>query len=269
MTATLHIPSLTLRVRDLNRSREFYVRQLGFVAINQTSERVELAGEPDAAPLLTLIAGASGPAPSQEAGLFHAALLLPDREALGKWLTMTAANSVEFEGFSDHGVSEAIYLSDPDGNGLEVYVDRPRSEWPYVDGELAMSTRPLAIRSLLANGKSDSTPLGGARWGHLHLRVTNLERSEAFYRSTLGLETTQRSYPGARFLAADGYHHHVGLNTWGNPRLPASDGAAGLAEVVFARAGLTAEKQHTDPDGVAIRLLPWVSLSSRALAVKG
>ncbi len=256
MTETLSIPSLTLRVRSLDRSGEFYVRQLGFFLVHHGHEKLELAVAPGGAPVLMLIPGAARPAPRESAGLFHAALLLPNSETLASWLAFTAAQGIEFEGFSDHGVSEAIYLSDPDGIGLEVYTDRPSPEWPRAHGELAMTTRPLAIRPLLEKAQPTSTPLAGGRWGHLHLRVTDLLQSETYYRTTLGLDVTQSTYPGARFLAADGYHHHLGINTWGRPTLPAPIDAAGLADGVFALASATFEEKHTDPDGIPLRVIP-------------
>ena len=151
-----------------------------------------------------------------------------------------------------------LFRSDPDGNGLEVYADRPRGTWPReAGGELAMFTRALDLRKLVAEGAGLAvSPLRGARWGHLHLRVTDLERSEDFYRRSLGLETTQRSFPGARFLAADGYHHHVGLNTWGGPRLARPPQALGLAGAVFRRAGIATGIELADPDQITLRLEP-------------
>lgn len=257
MTSTLQLTSVALRVADLARSQDFYTRQLGFVVADVAADRLELATSADAAPILTLLGGHNAPPVRPDAaGLFHAALLLPSRARLASWLAFAAAQGLEFEGFSDHGVSEAIYFSDPDGNGLEFYADRPRSAWPFAHGELAMTTRPLALRSLLTAAVPTAEPLAEAIWGHLHLRVTNLERSEDFYRHTLGLEVMQRSYPGARFLAADGYHHHLGLNTWGNPRAPQPRNAIGLAEATFSRAETAAEQRLTDPDGIALRITP-------------
>jgi catechol 2,3-dioxygenase len=120
-----------------------------------------------------------------------------------------------------------------------------------------MTTRPLALQSLLAAaGPTTREPLAGADWGHLHLRVTNLERSENFYREQLGVEVMQRSYPGARFLAADGYHHHLGLNTWGSPRQPQPREALGLAAATFGRAGVLTETEQVDPDGIHLRVQP-------------
>ena len=258
MTPTLQLTAIHLRVANLERSAEFYSRQLGFVITAQGERQVELATSADAAPLLTLTQPRNLVAPPPDAaGLFHAALLFPNRAALGGWLQFTAAQGVDFEGFSDHGVSEAIYLSDPDGNGLEFYADRPRETWPFVNDELAMTTRPLAVRSLLTEAAPvGGAPLAGSTWGHLHLRVTDLDRSEKFYREKLGLDVMQRSYPGARFLAADGYHHHLGLNTWGAPRQPQPPGALGLFSATFARAGTTMESTLSDPDGIHVRLQP-------------
>jgi catechol 2,3-dioxygenase len=258
MTPSLQLTAVTLRVPDLRRSVDFYSNQLGFVLAHQSAGEVELATSSDAAPILTLVERRGVPhGPRDTAGLFHVALLFADRPTLGGWLRFAAAQGIDFEGFSDHGVSEAIYLSDPDGNGLEFYADRPREAWPFANGELAMVTRPLALRSLLAAAQAPSDePLAGATWGHLHLRVTNLERSEEFYCDHLGLEVMQRSYPGARFLAADGYHHHLGLNTWGNPRHAQPPGALGLAEATFARNGAVSEAHLADPDGIRLRVVP-------------
>jgi catechol 2,3-dioxygenase len=199
------------------------------------------------------------PAPREAAGLFHAALLFPDRASLGVWLRRAAERRITFQGFSDHGVSEALYFADPDGNGLEFYVDRPRAAWPLdTNGGIAMSTEPLDIDSLLAAGANLATavPLAGAHWGHLHLRVTDLDRSEAFYCENLGLEVTQRSYPGARFLAADGYHHHLGLNVWSHSRVAQPAHALGLAEAGFILHSETSPRTLIDPNGLAVRITP-------------
>jgi catechol 2,3-dioxygenase len=254
----LELRHLQLRVANLARSTDFYARQLGFVPVRERPGRTDFAAEAGGPTLLMLVEERTASvAPTDAAGLFHGAVLLPNRAALGRWLRLAADAGVEFDGFSDHGVSEAIYLTDPDGNGLEFYADRPPSDWPRRDGELAMSTLPLDVPALLAEGaKAPSLPpLAGARWGHLHLRVTDLERSDAFYQSALGMAVTQRSYPGARFLAADGYHHHLGLNTWGRPRQPRPATALGLAEATFARSGLAAESRLLDPDGISLRLV--------------
>jgi catechol 2,3-dioxygenase len=262
MNASLQLTSIQLRVPDLARSLRFYVDQLGFVLRTRSDTGAALATSADAPEILQLVADPAAPAaPRDAAGLFHAALIFPSRAALGAWLRIAAERGVEFDGFSDHGVSEALYFPDPDGNGLEFYVDRPREAWPFVNGQLAMGTEPLDVQSLLAAGRdtAGAAPLVGARWGHLHLRVTELERSENFYRSTLGLETTQANYPGARFLAADGYHHHLGLNIWGHPRQPQPRGAPGLIAATFASARATANRELRDPDGIAVHITPLSS----------
>ncbi|MEO6244722.1 MAG: VOC family protein, partial [Opitutaceae bacterium] len=140
----------------------------------------------------------------------------------------------------------------------EFYADRPREAWPYAaNGELAMTTAPLDGPALAADGgPAKPFPLSGARWGHLHLRAIDLPRSEAFYHDTLGLEVTQRSYPGARFMAADGYHHHLGLNTWTGSRLPWPPNALGLVSATFARAGVAAAQRVTAPEGYSLRIEP-------------
>ena len=261
MTPSLQLTAVQLRVTDLARSVDFYVRRLGFGVVHQTATKADLAPTGDAAPIMTLQErrNASRP-PADSAGLFHVALLFPQRGALGGWLQFAAEKGVDFEGFSDHGVSEAIYVSDPDGNGLEFYADRPRDLWPHANGELAMNTRPLAVRSLLADAiPAGANPLAGSGWGHLHLRVTDLDRSEAFYQDKLGVAVRQRSFPGARFLAANGYHHHLGLNTWGGPRVAQPANAVGIAEAIFARRGAPAESVFVDPDGIHIRVQPGLS----------
>ena len=259
---SLQLASVHLRVPDLARSLDFYAGKLGFAVVQRDGHSATLAVAPDAPAILTLTEDRGArPAPRDAAGLFHAALLFPGRAALGAWLRLAAERGVEFDGFSDHGVSEAIYFSDPDGNGLEFYSDRARDAWPFAaDGQLAMGTQPLDIPSLLsAAPAATAAPLAGARWGHLHLRVTDLAQSEKFYREALGLALTQASYPGARFLAADGYHHHLGLNSWGHPRVPQPPGALGLAEATFARAGVAAAQPLADPDGIALHVVPLVA----------
>jgi catechol 2,3-dioxygenase len=258
MPARLALAHITLHVEDLALCRGFYVDRLGFHPQSVTSEEIELAPTPEAAPLLTLRRAPVSRAHPRRAtaGLFHAALLFPTRAGLASWLAFAAQRRVAFDGFSDHGVSEAVYFSDPEGNGLEFYADRPRTDWPFRNGELAMTTRPLDVAQLLTEAAPTSTPLGGTRWGHLHLRVTELERSEAFYREHLGVEVTQRSYPGARFLAADGYHHHLGLNTWGAPHAPATRGAAGLASATWTITGVTGGHLIHDPDNLSHHLGP-------------
>jgi catechol 2,3-dioxygenase len=252
MSPSLQLKHIHLRVPDLARSVDFYTR-LGFTVVQRNAAHADFATV-GSTPVLRLTEDRDAlRAPSDAAGLFHAALLLPSRAALAAWLRFTAEHQIEFDGFSDHGVSEAIYLSDPDGNGLEFYADRPLQEWPRANGAIEMTTNPLDIAGLRATTPTSTpTPLADANWGHLHLRVTDLDRSEKFYRQTLGVEVTQRTYPGARFLATDGYHHDLGLNVWGHPHRPQPHDASGLAVATFVRRDATGTSELRDPDGISV-----------------
>lgn len=254
-TSPLELRSIHLRVRDLGRSLAFYERQAGFLILRQMGASAELVAGEGLSALITLEADpdatAAGP---EDAGLFHAAVLLPSRAALGAWLRVAAGRGLALDGAADHGVSEALYTHDPDGNGLEFCADRARASWPRRNGELAMTTVPLDVPGLLQAGAGQSGSLGGSVWGHLHLRVRDVERSSRHYQQQLGLEVTQRSYPGARFLAADGYHHHLGLNQWGSPRRPQPAGAVGLVAARFVRTGAAGGGPVPDPDGIPVGL---------------
>ena len=155
-------------------------------------------------------------------GLFHFAILVPTRRALAVSLARLVRGHWSLSGASDHLVSEALYLEDPDGNGIEIYRDRDRSEWRRDQaGQLQMATLPLDVRGLLAEldaappdpGTDHSIP-AETRIGHIHLQVSELRDIEAFYSGVLGFDVMVRSYPGALFVSAGGYHHHIGLNTW-------------------------------------------------------
>lgn len=261
MNASLHLDSVVLRVRDLARSVDFYAGQLGFIVVARDERTATLAVATGAPANFTLLAvPGAAPAAEQAAGLFHLALLLPGRAELGRWLRFAVEHGAEFDGFSDHGVSEAIYFSDPDGNGLEFYSDRPRADWPVAEGgKLAMFTRALDVQSVLAAGAAlplTAEPLAGAAWGHIHLRVTELSAAEAFFTRELGLAVTTRDYPGALFLAADGYHHHIAVNTW-RVRSPApTTPHAGLESVRITQRGLAAPRTLVAPNGVRFELVP-------------
>ena len=230
LPADAHLGAIRLRVGDLDRTRRFYEEAVGLAplssddgvaALGTESGRplVELEGDPDAPPR-----------PPHTTGLFHLALLVPTRADLARALRRLAATGWRLSGASDHLVSEALYLSDPEGNGIELYRDRPRDEWPVAGGVLRMDTLPLDLGGLLSedDGADDGTP-SGAVLGHVHLQVADLASAEAFWVDALGFDVTVRGYPGALFASVGGYHHHVGLNTWagvGAPRPPA--GSRGL-----------------------------------------
>jgi catechol 2,3-dioxygenase len=227
--------AVQLTVRGLSRSRAFYERALGLVGSERDDGAVALgAVDGGSSPLVVLRGDASAPALDRRAtGLFHLALLMPSREELAIALVRLASSRWPLDGASDHLVSEALYLSDPDGNGIEIYRDRPREEWPERDGTIEMATLPLDLNSLVAElGSRSDVPArapSGTTMGHVHLQVADLASSEAFYSGVLGFDVIVRTYPGALFVSAGGYHHHLGLNVW-NSRGGARplEGAVGL-----------------------------------------
>src|SRR4051812_31941684 len=173
------------------------------------------------------------PRPPGTTGLFHLAILVPTRVELARAARRVMRFGWSLTGASDHLVSEALYLNDPEGNGIEIYRDRPREEWRYDErGEMQMATIPLDLDGVMgelapdANG--DAGMPAGTRTGHVHLQVSELPAAEEFYEHGLGFDVTVRSYPGALFVSAGGYHHHIGMNTWtsqgGSPPPPGSRG---------------------------------------------
>jgi catechol 2,3-dioxygenase len=208
-----------LTVSDLDRSRSFYERVIGLSAGERDDGTVALG--PAGGPALVELHGDSSAAAlnRRATGLFHLAILQPTRRDLALALMRMAAARWPLDGASDHLVSEALYLSDPDGNGIEIYRDRPRAEWRTgSDGQLQMATLPLDLDSVMS-AASDAAELPehtapGTIIGHVHLQVADLASSEAFYSGVLGFDVMVRGYPGALFVAAGGYHHHLGLNTW-------------------------------------------------------
>ncbi|HKT61168.1 MAG TPA: VOC family protein [Gemmatimonadales bacterium] len=229
----LRLGTVRLQVADLARSLEWYGRVLG-VEVQASGNGIARLGAPgDSRTLIELHerAGAQ-PVPRRgRLGLYHYAILLPDRASLGRFVRHLAELG-ERAGMSDHLVSEAIYLSDPDGLGIEVYADRPRTTWRHDQRQLVMATDPLNVDDLLrAAGPEPWSGLPpGTVIGHVHLHVGDLRRAEAFYHAGLGLDQVVWSYPGALFLSAGGYHHHLGTNTWAAGAQPAGDADARLLE---------------------------------------
>lgn len=221
-----------LQVSDLRRSIEYYERILGFRIHDSTGHAATLSPVgADSKPLLTLETR-SGLKPARRGalGLYHFAILLPDRAALGSFAAHLSERRVRV-GMADHFVSEAFYLWDPDGLGIEVYADRPRDAWRAKDRELLMTTDPLDVGALVtaSEGRPWNGMPAGTTIGHVHLHVGDLEAADAFYHSALGLDRMVWSYPGALFLAAGGYHHHLGTNIWSSEP-PARDDEARLIE---------------------------------------
>ncbi len=232
--AGVEFTDLTLRVADVAHVQAFYEDVLGFDHVLRAPGVVALSPPGASHALLVLNSGPSAPPrPRGAAGLFHVALLYPDRPALARALRRVLDLGIPI-GSADHGVSEAIYLSDPEGNGLELYADRARGEWPPSDdGQVAMFTEALDLPSLLTLARTPGSLLPAeTRIGHVHLSVADLDHAEQFYGGLLGFTVTQRNYPGALFLGRDAYHHHIGANVW-RSRLPALPGALGLAELTL------------------------------------
>jgi catechol 2,3-dioxygenase len=273
--------TVRLTVSDLGRARTFYEQALGLRAAELADGAIALhAG--DGRALVELHGDASAPPLNPRAtGLFHLAVLVPSRRDLAFALVRLAANRWPLDGASDHLVSEALYLSDPDGNGIEIYRDRPREQWGWTDGQLQMATLPLDLEGLAREVSASDFVQAHApvatRIGHTHLRVSELERTERFYVGVLGFDVIVRAYSGALFVSAGGYHHHLGLNTWHSAgSAPPTPGSVGLRsfgvqlpgwselEAVLARvadAGLPLEAvpdrgSHLvrDPSGNAVEL---------------
>jgi catechol 2,3-dioxygenase len=228
------VGTVALTVSDLDRAGAFYERVLGLAPHELEDGRLAL-GVPDDPALVTLQGDSTAPALNVRAtGLFHLAIVTPSRRELAYALARLARARWPLAGASDHLVSEALYLNDPDGNGIEIYRDRDRGGWRTDDdGQLAMATLRLDLQSLadeLTDGPAvpDRLP-AGTRMGHVHLQVSDIAAAEAFYRGVLGFDVTVRGYPGALFVSAGGYHHHIGLNTWSSAgSAPPAPGAVGL-----------------------------------------
>jgi catechol 2,3-dioxygenase len=239
----LRIGAVELAVSDLQRSADFYERVLGLPLIATDDETARLGPDRER-PALALTRLASPiPEPQGSTGLFHVAWLHPTRAALAETVRRVAAGGWRFDGASDHGVSEALYLSDPDGLGIEIYADRPRERWERPpDGHgVRMYTLALDLDDLLAQAEEPTAAIApGSAVGHVHLKVSDVERTNAFYRDVLGFEE-QAKIPSAAFLSAGGYHHHVGLNSWqSSGGAPAPADAPGLRRVDFELGGAEA-----------------------------
>lgn len=210
------VGGVRLQVSDLRRSVEYYEQVLGLRVYAATADTATLGPHGDDRPLVALQTRSGvGPARRGAFGLFHFAILLPERAALGRFAAHLSALGLRV-GMADHLVSEALYLTDPDGLGIEVYADRPRGAWRQRDRELVMTTDPLDVGNLIAAAGDrpwEGMP-AGTTIGHVHLHVGRLDDAEAFYHAALGFEKMVWSYPGALFLAAGGYHHHLGTNVW-------------------------------------------------------
>jgi catechol 2,3-dioxygenase len=243
LPAETEIGHVHLQIADLDRSLTFYQDLLGFQRVSQdgTAAMLSATGRPPHQIALSERPGAI-PKPPRTTGLYHTAIRFPTRRALAQTFQRLVKDPWPFQGFADHTVSEALYLADPDGNGLELYADRPRERWPRPNGQIEMGIDPLDVEDLLAEASGGAAPWTGMHpgtdIGHVHLQVSDLARAEDFYNDLLGLDVTLRGYPGALFLSAGGYHHHLGLNVWaGVGAPPAPPGAAGLVSFALLLPG--------------------------------
>ncbi|MDQ3993085.1 MAG: VOC family protein [Actinomycetota bacterium] len=239
--ATVIAPATTvgavhLTVGDVERSIAFYDTTLGLSVLDRGTGRVSLGADDE---LLVLYEQPGARPAHGYTGLFHYALLVPDRRSLAAWLALALRERVPLQGLSDHYVSEAIYLADPDGHGIEIYCDRPREVW---EGQVweRLTTFPLDVDDLLSEVDDAGTPFEGlpaaTRMGHVHLRVADVPETVAFYRDVLGFELTAQLGSQAAFFAAGGYHHHVGANTWqsaGAPPPPPGHAALRHATIIL------------------------------------
>lgn len=268
--APMRIGRVTLKVRDLDGVSGFYRDTLGLDVLERTERRATLGS--GSTPLLVLNGDADlAPSDRRQAGLFHTALLLPTRADLARWLGNVAEARVPLQGASDHIVSEAIYLADPEGNGIEVYVDRPIPDWLDAQGNIQMTTDPLDVQDLLAAGEGtawNGFPVNGSI-GHVHMRVGDTAEADRFYRDVLGFKVTV-DYPGASFYGSGGYHHQLAGNIWSSRGASRrAYGAAGLdaVEIIFreateidavaARAKAAGLQPEIDGDGTTTLRDPW------------
>ncbi len=235
LPATTKLGPVTLRVAEAERSLAWYRDLLGFEVIERTAHRIALGAGGKPFLFLELHPGAP-PRPKRATGLYHVAILLPDRAALAGRLARLIEARVRL-GAADHEVSEAIYIWDPDGNGLELYRDRPRASWTWENGQVRLPNDPLDFEGLLAESGVPAlaaAPMpAGTRIGHVHLQVGDLDTAARFYCDVLGFVMTRRRDDGALFISAGGYHHHLALNVWDSRNGPLPpEHAAGLVEFV-------------------------------------
>jgi catechol 2,3-dioxygenase len=269
----LRFGAMALAVADLERSIDYYRRRLGMELLEQERGRAALGA--GGRRLLELEERAGAKRDPDAAELFHFALRVPSRPALGRQLARILATDTRLTGASDHAVSEALYLRDPDGHGIEIYRDRARETW-YRNGRVHMTTSALDLDDLLkeapARARDQEGLDAGTEIGHVHLETFDLERSKAFYVGRLGLAVTAER-PGATFMSKGGYHHHVAVNTWGGKTRPAEDHPGRIGMLWFEVAlpdrssvaelgenlGLAPAADHPlavrDPNGLALRFV--------------
>lgn len=247
-----------LQIAALDRSMPFYRDLIGLSVHERANGRAVLGAHGDDRPLIELVEreGTQPLRPGGRLGLYHVAVLLPDRPHLGRFVRHATDAGVRL-GMSDHLVSEAVYLTDPDGLGVEIYADRPRESWERDGSEIRMATDPLNVHGLLdAAGREPWRGVPpGTTIGHVHLHVGDIDRAAAFYHDALGFDKVVWSYPGALFLSAGGYHHHLGTNVWARGASPAGEKDARLLQwtiVVPSSDGVDAARRSLEAAGYAV-----------------
>ncbi|MGH6861324.1 MAG: VOC family protein [Phyllobacterium sp.] len=257
-TAPTHVSKIGIKARDADLLSTYYKDVVGLREISRKGQSVVLgAGE---TPLLEIeqATGIRVDDP-KSAGLYHTAFLLPARADLARWARRAIDRRTPITGASDHLVSEAIYLTDPEGNGIEIYADRPHETWSWNGASVAMATEPLDVANLLeaANGAAWSKAPDDTMVGHLHLRVGDAKEAEAWWQAELGLQTVAHYGSGAVFMSTGGYHHHVAANSWQSRGAERRDkDRSGLAFAEFTSTLAKDEREIADPWGNVIRIVP-------------
>lgn len=253
---------VALTIADLQRSLTFYITIFGFTLLDQREGEATL-GTPSMPLLLLREEKGARPFPHDQygyTGLYHFAVLVPTRRDLGRWLRHWLELRLPLPGQGDHLVSEALYITDPDGNGIEVYRDRPRSEWTWDNGQVRMAVDPVDIQGVLAEAEQDDKPWAGfpdgTRVGHIHLQVGDIPQARVFYHEILGFDVVA-AMPSALFVSAGGYHHHIGLNIWHSRNAPPTP--AGMAGLRF----YTLELADEDARAAVVQRVRAAGISAR------
>lgn len=258
LSAPVHVGSVGLRTLDAERLAQWYAYAIGLEEIAREGDTIWMGAGDER--LLALIEDSSlRPAGPREAGLYHTAFLLPSRADLGRWIHMAISNQIQVQGSADHRVSEAIYLADPEGNGIEIYADTPENTWQWSGGTVTMGSLPLRVEEILGELGPMPTPYTGApagtSVGHVHLKVGDAGKAARWWQDELGFDvTSQRA--DAVFLSTGGYHHHIAANEWmsaGASRRP--DNETGLAFVELVGDGARQPAMFEDDWGTIIRLV--------------
>ncbi|KIL51636.1 glyoxalase [Jeotgalibacillus alimentarius] len=234
---TTFIRNVEIKVEDLKRSIDFYQHKLGFSILEQTESSARLTADGRTSFLSLVQPEDVTPKQGRTTGLYHFAILLPERSDLANIVVHFAENGVRI-GASDHDVSEALYLNDPDENGIEIYYDRDPAEWSWRNDEVAMTVDPLNFDELLTHATPEQPWQGmpeGTVMGHIHLHVSELQKTEEFYVKGLGMDLVNRFRGQALFLSYGNYHHHVGVNVWNGVGAPAPEAeSVGLESYVLS-----------------------------------